>query len=155
MRQKLERNGKNIRPPRIRVPNNEKAVFAVDNQKFIAVIKRLSLTGGSAILTKAPIPQGTLGEMVLKTVFGKVEARIQFLRTGADGTPLAQAFRFLDMDDISRQRFSAAAERMEREGFSDVKQGRKPLDLSWSKLGESIRRLSGRISPSRTDGAKR
>ncbi len=141
MRRELDKHGKNTRPPRIRVPNNEKAVFTVDNQKFIGVIKRLSLTGGSAIFTKDVIPHGMLGEIALKTVFGKVEAQIQFLHTGADGMPLVQAFRFLDMDDISRQRFSAAAERMEREGFSDVKEGRKPLDLSLSKLGKSIRRV--------------
>lgn len=155
VRQKLEKNGKNTRPPRIRVPNNEKAVFTVDDQKFLGVIKRLSLTGGSAIFSNHPIPHGTLGEMALKTVFGKVDAQIQFLHTGADGMPLVQAFRFLDMDDISRQRFSAAAEKMEREGFSDVKEGRRPLDLSFSKLGESIRRLSGAISPRRRDGAKK
>jgi hypothetical protein len=154
MRQKLDKNRKSTRAPRILVPNNEKALFTVDNQKFIGVIKRLSLTGGSAVLTREPIPHGTLGEMALKTVFGKVEAQIQFLHTGADGMPLVQAFRFVDMDDISRRRFSAAAERMEREGFSDVKAARNPLNLSLSKLGESIRRLSGAIRPSRRDGAK-
>ena len=92
------------RPPRIRVPNNERALFTVESEKFVGVIKRLSLTGGSAILAKGPIPQGALAEMGLKTVFGKVTAQIQFLHTGADGLPLAQAFRFLDMDDISRER---------------------------------------------------
>ncbi len=155
MGRELEKNRKNTRPPRIRVPNNEKAVFTVDNQKFIGVIKRLSLTGGSAIFNKDPIPHGTLGEIALKTVFGKVDAQIKFLHTGADGMQLVQAFRFLDMDDMSRQRFSAAAERMKREGFSDVKEGRRPLHLSLSKLAESIRRLSGAISPSRRDGARR
>jgi hypothetical protein len=155
MRQKSEKNRKNSRPPRIRVPNDEKAIFTVDNQKFIGVIKRLSLTGGSAVLPKDIISHGTHGEMTLKTVFGKVEAQIQFLQTGADGMPLVQAFRFLDMDETSRKRFSAAAERMQREGFSDAKEERKSLDLSLSKLGESIRRLSGAISPSRSDGAKK
>ncbi len=155
MRHKSEKNRKSARPPRIRVPNEEKAIFTVDNQKFIGVIKRLSLTGGSAILTKDSVPHGTLGEMALKTVFGKVEAQIEFLHTGADGLPLVQAFRFLDMDDISRERFSAAAERMEREGFSDVKEGRRPLDLSLSKLGESIRRLSEAMTPSRKGGTKK
>ena len=155
MRQKSEKNRKNTRPPRIRVPNDEKAIFTVNNQKFIGVIKRLSLTGGSAVLPKDIIPHGTHGEIALKTVFGKVEAQIQFLHTGADGMPLVQAFRFLDMGKTSRERFSAAAERMQREGFSDAKEERNPLDLSLSKLGESIRRLSGAISPSRRDSAKR
>ncbi|MGC2172405.1 MAG: PilZ domain-containing protein [Candidatus Sulfotelmatobacter sp.] len=155
MRQKSEKSRKNTRPPRIRVPNDEKAIFTVDNQKFIGVIKRLSITGGSAVLPKDTIPPGTHGEMVLKTVFGKVEAHIQFLHTGADGMPLVQAFCFLDMDESSRERFNAAAERMQREGFSDAKEERNALDLSLSKLGASIRRLSGAISPSRRDGAKR
>jgi hypothetical protein len=33
-------------------------------------------------------------------VFGKVTAQIQFIHSGADGTPLAQAFHFIDMDDV-------------------------------------------------------
>jgi hypothetical protein len=154
MRQKLERNRKSTRPPRIRVPNNEQALFTVDNQKFIGVVKRLSLTGGSAVFAKS-IPNGTLGEMALKTVFGKVEAQIQFLQTGADGMPLTQAFRFLDMDDTSRQRFTAAAELMQREGFSDANEEQGALNLSLGKLGDSIRRLSGAISPGRRGSAKR
>ena len=156
MRQKLGKPGRSYRPPRIRVPNNERALFKVESEKFIGVIKRLSLTGGSAILSRGPIPEGTLAIMSLKTVFGKVEAQIQLLHTGADGIPLAQAFRFIHMDDVSRERFSAAAERMQREGFSDVEEERESLGFAQSltKLGESIRRLSvaitsGRAGPER------
>jgi hypothetical protein len=57
--------------------------------------------------------------MALGTVFGKVTARIEFLHTGADGVPLAQAFRFLAMDDVSSKRFKTAAKEMQS-GFSDV-----------------------------------
>ena len=89
------------RPPRIRVPHQQKAIFTVDNQKLIGVVQRLSLTGGSALLVKGPIPQGTLGEIVFGTVFGKVNAQIEFLHRGADGVPLAQAFSFLTMDATS------------------------------------------------------
>jgi hypothetical protein len=144
VRQKLQKPQKSTRPPRIRVPNNERALFIVESQKLIGVIQRLSVTGGSVILAKAPIPEGTLAEMTLNTVFGKVKAHVQFLHTGADGMPLAQAFRFLAMDDMSRERFSAAAEQMQRAGFSDVKEQRMRFDFayqSFSKLGESIRRL--------------
>jgi hypothetical protein len=98
-----------------------------------------------------------LAGMELKTVFGKVEAQIQFLHTGADGVPLCQAFRFLDMDDASRQRFGAAAVQMQRAGFSDIEEEQKPLDLAYeslSKLGESIRRLSEVIIPDRRAGSK-
>src|SRR6266550_9515974 len=127
MPQKLQRRRKGTRAPRIRVPNNERALFTVDNRKFVGVIQRLSLTGGSAVLSKGPIPQGTLAEMSLNTVFGKVTAQIEFLQTAADGIPLAQAFRFLQMDDVSCERFSAAAEQMQRAGFSDVEEKGNPL----------------------------
>jgi hypothetical protein len=158
MRQKLNKPGKSQRPPRIRVPHNERALFTVESEKVIGVIKRASLTGGSALLSKGPIPEGTLAIMSLKTVFGKVDAQIQFLHTGADGIPLAQAFQFLHMDDVSRERFRAAAERMQREGFSDVEEEREPLGLahnSLSKLGASIRRLSVAITSGRRIGAKK
>src|ERR1700682_1188084 len=98
MPRKIDKLGKHDRPPRIRVPNQERALFIVDNQKFVGIVQRLSGTGGSALLVKGPIPEGTLGAMALSTVFGRVNAHIEFLHTGADGVPLAQAFRFLAMD---------------------------------------------------------
>ncbi|MBZ5718933.1 MAG: hypothetical protein LAO03_00985 [Acidobacteriia bacterium] len=150
--------GKRNRPPRIRVPNQERALFTVDASRFIGIIQRLSLTGGSAILAKGPIPPGTTGEMSLSTVFGKVTAHIEFLHAGADGVPLAQAFRFVAMDDTSTQRFEAAAKQMENAGFSDVEEKEDSLgDLaasSLSKLRDSIRRLSGALSTGRSAGAK-
>jgi hypothetical protein len=135
---------KRTRPPRIRVPNNERVLFTVDTHRFVGVVQRLSLTGGSAVLSKGPIPEGTLGRMGLKTVLGNVTAEVQFLHTGADGVPLAQAFRFIDMDDVSWKRFSEAARQMESAGFSDAaEKGFTDLaSRSLSKLGDSIRRLS-------------
>jgi hypothetical protein len=146
---------KHTRPPRIRVPNSERALFRVDDGRFIGIIQRLSLTGGSAILTQGPIPQGTEGTMSLQTVFGKVTAQIEFLQTGADGIPLAQAFRFVSMSDVSTERFRAAAKQMEREGFSDVRQRLEDRPVGelasegLSKLRDSIRRLSGAITAHR------
>jgi hypothetical protein len=151
---RIGKPGKHTRPPRIRVPNQERAVFTVDSQKFIGVIQRLSETGGSALLVKGPIPKGTLGEMDLGTVFGKVNAHIEFLHTGADGVPLAQAFRFLGMDAVSTRRFNAAAKQMQVAGFADVEEKQTPIDgalQSWSKLRDSIRQLSEAVtSPRRT-----
>ena len=158
MEKKLYMPRKSRRPPRIRVPNSERALFTVESEKFIGILKRVSVTGGSAILSKGPIPEGTLAIMSLKTVFGKVEAQIQFLHTGADGIPLAQAFEFLHMDNVSRERFSAAADQMQREGFSDVEEQRQVLGLahqSLSKLAESIRRLSAVITSGRRTRAKK
>ncbi len=159
MRQKLQKPRKSTRAPCIRVPNNERALFTLNNQKFVGVIQRLSLTGGSAILSKGPIPQGSLADMGLNTVFGKVTAHIQFLHSGADGIPLAQAFRFIDMDDVSRERFSAAAVQMEKAGFSDVTENGNSLgDLtseSLSKLRDSISRLSVLINSGRRKSARK
>ena len=96
--------------------------------------------------------------MALKTVFGKVSAQIEFLHTGADGIPLAQAFRFLAMDDVSSERFSAAARQMEIEGFSDADADGNPLSSQVSqtlgKLNNSIRRLAGMIGSGRQTDTK-
>ena len=151
MANKSPKSGKNNRPPRIRVPNNEKALFTVDAKKYVGVLRRLSLTGGSAVVSNGPIPEGTLAEMDLGTVFGKVTAQIQFMHCGADGTPLAQAFRFIDMDQLSAKRFSAAAKQMEKAGFSDAEKKGNPLgnlaSQTFSKLRDSLGNLSGRIVP--------
>ena len=149
MSNKSPKPGKSNRPPRIRVPNNEKALFTVDAKKFVGVLRRLSLTGGSAVVANGPIPEGTLAEMDLGTVFGKVTAQIQFMHCGADGMPLAQAFRFIDMDEVSTKRFSAAAKQMEKAGFSDSEKKGTPFgnlaSQTFSKLRDSIGSLSGKI----------
>lgn len=136
------------RPPRIRVPNEEKVIFTVDHQKFVGIVRCLSLTGGSALLIKGSFPAGTLGELALGTVFGKVSAHIEFLHLGADGVSQAQAFRFLTMDDVSTKRFKAAVKQMQMAGFSDVAEPKPTLiDTaleSWNKLRASVRQLSGR-----------
>jgi hypothetical protein len=155
MAKKSQKRDKFERPPRIRVPNDERALFTVDAKKFVGVIRRLSLTGGSAILSSGPIAEGTVGEMDLGTVFGKVTAQIEFMHRGADGVPLAQAFRFLEMDDVSSQRFSAAAKKMEKAGFSDAEQKENALGSlaaqTLGKLRESIRNLSGAIAAAGAD----
>lgn len=147
---KPAKSRKRSRAPRIRVPNNERAIFIVDDAKFVGVIQRLSLTGGSAVLAKGPIPRGAMGELVLSTVFGRVTAQIEFLQTGADGIPLAQAFRFLAMDDDSSRRFAAAARQMEEEGFSDAPVKATPLSGQAShtlnQLLHSVRRLAATIT---------
>ena len=142
------------RPPRIRVPHQQKAIFTVDNQKFVAIVQRLSLTGGSALLVKGPIPEGTLGEMALGTVFGKVNAHIEFLHTGADGVPLAQAFAFLAMDAVSSKRFKTAVEQMETSDFSDVGRKQTPLEVAFETLRESVRQLSGILTSERRTRSK-
>jgi hypothetical protein len=153
MPRKVDKPRKN-RPPRIRVPHQQKAIFTVDSQKFVGIVQRLSLTGGSALLVKGPIPEGTLGEMALGTVFGKVNAHIEFLHTGADGIPLAQAFAFLAMDAVSTKRFKTAVEQMETPDFSDVGQKQTPLEVAFETLRESVRQLSGILTSERRTRSK-
>jgi hypothetical protein len=146
------KKGTSTRPPRICVPNSERALFTVGAERFVGVIQRISETGGSAILSKGPIAHGTVGEMGLKTVHGPMRAQIQFLQNGADGIPLAQAFRFLDMDAVSRQRFHSSIEKMKKAGFSDAAESTSLADRAAagvSRLGDSIRRLSAIVSAGR------
>jgi hypothetical protein len=146
-------NARKPRPPRIRVPNQQKAIFTVDNQKIVGVVQRLSLTGGSALLAKGPIPHGTLGEIVFGTVFGKVKPHIEFLHRGADGVPLAQAFAFLTMDAVSSQYFKKAIEEMDSSDLSDLKQ--KPINAAFETLRQSVLQLSGMLNSVRRTQSKR
>jgi hypothetical protein len=128
------------------VPNQQKAIFTVDNQKIIDVVQRLSSTwGGAALLMKGPIPKGTLSEMLFGTVFGKVNAHIEFLHRGADGVPLAQAFTFI-MDATNRQRLQKALEEMNTSDFSDTTVKAGFLNVAFDSLRQSIRRLSGMLN---------
>ena len=148
MVRKAQKPSKRARAPRIRVPNSERALFTVDTARFVGVIHRLSLTGGSAVLSKGPIPHGTMGDIALNTVFGKINAKIEFLQTGADGVALAQAFRFIAMDDTSTGRFAAAARQMVREGFSDAPQSEATASAGTQNLNrllESVRRLAATL----------
>jgi len=121
--QKLRRGA---RAPRIRVPSSERARFTVHDTRFAGVLQRLSLSGGSAVLSKGPVAEGTDGEIALDTVFGEVSARIKFLQAGADGVPLAQAFRFVAMRGESAKRFADFAKLMEQAGYSDARQKSQP-----------------------------
>ena len=159
MKTKAGKRNKRSRPPRIRVPNSERALFLIDQHKFFGVLQRLSLTGGSAILSSGPIVHGTLAKMGMTTVFGKVTAQIEFLQTGADGIPLAQAFRFVAMDETSTQRFEAAAQQMEKAGFSDAVESEGALldqaSQTLGKLRDSIRSLAAAVGSTRRPGPTR
>jgi hypothetical protein len=137
---KSQKSSKRARAPRIRVPNSERALFAVDNVRFVGVIQRLSVTGGSAVFNKDPVPHGTIGDITLNTVFGRVDAKVEFLQTGADGVAHAQAFRFIVMDDTSAERFAAAARQMEQAGFSDTSD-----EKAASSVGKRLTRVLDRV----------
>jgi hypothetical protein len=151
---KQQKRKKSPRAPRIRVPNSERALFTMNETHFVGVLQRLSLSGGSALLSKGPIPKGTMADIDLKTVYGRVHAEIEFLQTGADGIPLAQAFRFVSMGPTSSNRLALAAKQLEKEGYSDVTQtAMDALTTSASaaagKLLNSIRRLAATTIASR------
>jgi len=92
--------------------------------------------------------------MSLQTVYGKVNAQVEFLQMGADGVPLAQAFRFVTMDEISTQRFSAAAREMEAAGYADAATA-SPASPPLGKLVQSVRRLAATIYANRQTDARR
>lgn len=102
------------------------------------------------MLSKGPIAAGTMGDITMKTVFGKVSAQVEFLQTGADGIALAQAFRFLAMEDESSRRFAAAAKQMEEEGYGDAPAEKQsaltaPASESLGMLLHSVRRLAATL----------
>ena len=74
-----------------------------------------------------------------------MNAHIEFLHTGADGIPLAQAFSFLAMDAVSTKRFKTA-EQMETPDFSDVARKQTSIDAAFETLRESVRQLSGMLT---------
>ncbi len=90
--------------------------------------------------------------MILGTVFGKVSAHIEFLQTGADGIALAQAFRFVAMDDVSAKRFTAAAEKMQSAGFGDAEEKPTSAGISfdgWHRFRENLQKISEKLTPAR------
>ena len=127
------------RPARIRVPNRERVLFTIRDHRFVGVLQRLSLTGGSVIHTEDPLPRGTLASLDLKTVFGKVTAQIEFLHVGADGNTAVQAFRFLGIDNSCTGRLRAAIERMQGAGYSDAEIGQKGLSRLVTKNLSTVR----------------
>ena len=149
---KSQKSSRRPRAPRVRVPNRERALFTVDGSNFVGVLQRLSITGGSALLSRGPIPHGTMGDIAFKTAFGKVSAHVEFLQSGADGVPLAQAFHFLAMEDASSERLAAASRKMQQEGRSDApptKRSTSPAAGVLNQLFSSIRHLAGALMPER------
>jgi hypothetical protein len=130
------------RAPRIRVPDQERALFTIDDSPFVGVLQTLSISGGSAVLSRGPISRGTSGTVTIKTVFGKVIAHVEFLQTCADGIPLAQAFRFVTMDDESLKRLALASHNMEQEGHSDIIAPKNFAGRATNGIGKLLRSVS-------------
>jgi hypothetical protein len=73
---------------------------------------------------------------------------VEFLQTGADGIPLAQAFRFVAMDDDSSKRLALASHHMEEEGHSDVEAAGKAAN-GVGQLLRSVGQLASNFLPKR------
>lgn len=127
------------RAPRIRVPDQERALFTIDDSPFVGVLRTLSISGGSAVLSRGPVSHGATGTVAIKTVFGKVSAQVEFLQTCADGIPMAQAFRFVAMDDDSSKRLALASHHMEEEGHSDIESRETSSGKSANRVGHLLR----------------
>src|SRR5215510_5807838 len=89
-----------VRSPRFSVPNNEQVLVSIGNEQLRGTLQLLSLTGGAVRLDKRFAP-GTLGDIGINTVSGNVIAAIELLQMA---NPRAQAFRFLAMGPVARER---------------------------------------------------
>jgi len=106
-------NRKRKRAPRVRVPNNEKAIISINAEQYTGTLGLLSRTGGTIRLHKLIAP-GTLAEIEIKTISGKFLATIQLLRTITEGV---QAFRFIEMGPIARGRLEDALKKLRAQGL--------------------------------------
>jgi hypothetical protein len=98
-----------------------------------------------------------MGDIAIRTVFGKVSAHIEFLQTCADGVPLSQAFRFLAMEQQSSERLLAATQLMEQEGLSDAPRVKAAADATsgvLSLLLNSMRGIAAALQSQRTSAKK-
>jgi hypothetical protein len=110
-----------VRSPRYSVPNKEQIVVSVGAEQLRGTLHLLSLTGGTVHLDKR-FASGTLGDIGINTVSGSCSAAIEFLQM-ASGR--AQAFRFVAMGPVARERLEDALKKMRGQGLAVAK---TPLD---------------------------
>jgi hypothetical protein len=128
------------------VPYQQKALFTVDNQKLVGVVQRLSLTGGSALLMRGTIAEGTLGEILFATACEKVMHILNSCMWVRTAVPLPQAFALIRMDATSNPCLTKALEEMNTSEFSDDVRERTQTDVAFEMLRQSMRQLSGMLS---------
>jgi hypothetical protein len=104
---------KRVRSPRFSVPNKEQAVVSIGDEQLQGTLHLLSLTGGAIRLGKR-VASGTLADIGINTVSGKFSATIEFLQM-ANGT--TQAFRFVAMGRLARERLEDALNKMGEQGL--------------------------------------
>ncbi len=131
------------RAPRVRVPNGEQVVVSVESKPRVAILCKLSATGGSMRVARSFAP-GTLGEITVKTASGKITAAIELLRAGVEGGAPTQAFRFLHMEPGDLRRLQEALEQMRQHGHGEKQGGalRPLLDLTQRSLSIAKKKMT-------------
>src|SRR5947209_17553909 len=90
---------RSVRAPRTTFPKPEPANFRVGDQLVEGLIRRLSMTGGCAVLTKN-VKTGTLAEIAIPTPLGLVCGLIELLAGNAGTKPSPKfGFRFVSFNE--------------------------------------------------------
>lgn len=106
------------RSPRVRIPNNGSIRFNLGDHSVLAVLHRLSLTGGLAEF-KGRLGDVTIAEAKLDTQSGMMSGLVEFLRPQKHFGPTARAFRFLALGDADYKRLNATLQLMRRKGYAE------------------------------------
>ena len=97
-----------VRAPRTTFPNPEPADFRVEDKLVKGTLRRLSMTGGCALLASG-VKSGTLAEIAIPTPIGPVVGLIEFIGKGAQRQTSSEfGFRFVAFDDEHHERLSKA-----------------------------------------------
>lgn len=107
-----------VRAPRVNVPNKERALVALGNQHIAGILCKLSATGGTVRLPRS-LAKGTVADLTLKAVSGRISSAVEFLGPADRGTPPAQAFRFIHMPPAESRRLENALEEIRKQGFGE------------------------------------
>jgi hypothetical protein len=105
---------KGVRSPRFVVPNKEQAVVSIGSEKLRGTLHMLSLTGGTIRMEKR-FASGTLADIGIETASGTFSAAIELLRTAGGN---AQAFRFIAMGPVARDRLNDGLNKMRAQGLA-------------------------------------
>jgi hypothetical protein len=106
------------RSPRVRIPNKASIRFNLGEHSVLAVLHRLSLTGGLAEFN-GRLDDVTIAEAKLKTQSGIVSGLVEFLRPQKSHGPAARAFRFLALGDADYKRLHTTLQLMRQKGYAE------------------------------------
>ncbi len=102
-----QRTSQSRRAERFVVPNNERALLAVNGDRMVGTVGVLSATGGTIRLTK-PLPSGTFADLHIKTISGNFTGVVELLPLHRGSQP----FRFVQVESTQQQRLEEALARL-------------------------------------------